>query len=121
MPFVVLFICSFSTGGKEEETGEGGFEGGSVVQEKGREISVVDRRGERAGTTWKNHPVTTVQACIGVSVHGYTGITSHSASFKQINPVLHRFLQKPSNCFCRIFFTAVTFLHTFPNDICYMS
>lgn len=59
MPFVGLFICSFSTGGKEGETGKGAGEGvgGSVVQEKqgkGRETgrnTVVDRRGERCGRT----------------------------------------------------------------------
>lgn len=52
MPFVGLFICSFSTSGKEEETGKGAGEGvgGSVVQEKGRKTGrnrVVDKRGER--------------------------------------------------------------------------
>lgn len=91
MPFVGLFICSFSTRGKEEETGKGagGGVGGSVVQEKGRETGrnrVVDRRGERGGTTWKNHPVTTVQqACIGVSVHWYH--KSHCLISKQIIPI----------------------------------
>lgn len=76
MSFVGLFICSFSTRGKEEETGKGagGGVGSSVVQEKegkGRETGrnrVVDKRGEGGGTMWKNRPVTTVQqACIGVS------------------------------------------------------
>lgn len=59
MPFVGLFICSFSREGKEEETGKGAGEdvGGSVVREKdgkGRETGrnrVVDRRGERRGRT----------------------------------------------------------------------
>lgn len=71
----VCFICSFSTGGKEEETGKGAGEG-SVVQEKegggretGRKIELLTEEEREGGTTWKNRSVTTVQqACIGVSV-----------------------------------------------------
>lgn len=66
MPFVGLFICSFSTRGKEEETGKGAGGGGagvggSVVQEKkgkGREtgrnrelLTEEEREGEPRGRT----------------------------------------------------------------------
>lgn len=83
MPFVALFICSFSNKKKEKEAGERSSRsvGGLVVQEEegngretGRKRDSFDRRAEE-GTEWKKRPVTTIQlACIGgsvMSVHWY--------------------------------------------------
>lgn len=101
--FVGLFICSFSTRGKEEETGRGA--GGGRPEELlscRRYIERGERRGNRSadrrqewetgwgwGAVWKNCPVTSVrQACIGecaMSVHEYH--RSHCLNSNK-NPIL---------------------------------
>lgn len=112
MPFVGLFICSFSTRGKEEKTGkeaEGVWEVLSCRRKEERQW-VVDRRGERGGNhleepSCDNRP-TGMHRCECTLVSQVT-----LPPFKQINPVLYRLLQKPSN-FLQDLFTAVTFFGT---------
>lgn len=123
MPFVGLFICSFSTRGKEEETGRGAGGGcrrfcraGNRWGEEGKQLLTEEER--EGGTMWKNCPVTTVQqACIG-ECHECTLVSPVTLPhFKQINPILYRLLQKPSNFFSAVFTAVTCFCHTFPNYI----
>lgn len=56
---LVLFICSFSTRGKEEGTGRGAG-GASVMQEvregRGGETEALTEDQEKGGAVWKNCP-----------------------------------------------------------------
>lgn len=111
---LVLFICSFSTRGKGEETGKRSRKVNrrSCRKKKGKEEKREEteswQKRERGGGARKNHPVTAIQqACIGgtvISVHWYH--QSHCLISNKSN-----FMQTFTEAiqFYTAFYTAVTF------------